>query len=79
MNVAYGALQKELGDFMQMKLELHELEETVEHEILHIDRFVKNVVMDMADTVDSINDNVNEQEKSISIMKKILIDQNNTL
>ena len=65
MNIAYVMLQKELDEFNEMKEELHELQQTVEHEILHIDRFIKKEVIDMADNIDFINDKIIEQENSI--------------
>ena len=59
-----------------MREELHELEETVEHENLHINRFIKNEVIEMAETVDEINDTMLEYENDIKFIKDVLINQN---
>ena len=56
-----------------MREELHELEETVEHENLHINRFIKNEVIEMAETVDEINDTMLEYENDIKFIKDLLI------
>ena len=56
-----------------MREELHELEETVEHESLHINRFIKNEVIEMAETVDEINDTMLEYEGDIKLIKDLLI------
>jgi len=76
MLTAYQTLQKEIEGFSELRGELHQLKESGEHKTFHKVQFIKNELINMAENIDSINHNMQQQQSNQAYLIDILMNNN---
>ena len=72
MNKAYLAMMKSLNQFKEDKNEFRKVKQEGENEIARFHKFVKNEIIEIADSVEQIKEQQRKQEQKIDAIYNLL-------